>query len=679
MKVRSAKILNLNNLIIILFSAFVLLIALRQLADPDLGFHLRYGKYIAENNAVPETDISTSGAYGNEYIDSQWLFQLLIYAIFKVSGYVGLSVFVQLMTVLLVIWLCKALRSDTTALKCVLLIPVLLLFESRLVTRPELTSFIFIAFFIYILSGFRRKQSSYILLLPLCMLLWVNLHSLFITGIFIIAVFFIIDWIEQRKPGKKSGLVLLLSIAACFINPYGIKMLLFPFGLLSRFSDSNIFNEHIAEFQPFFRQSTFSPGDYLFIIWALINIFLIIKFIRQINPAVTLIAFTMLILAITAIRNIPLFAISSVFVLDEVLNSGNKQIQALKKSGKVVIPVSLFLLVTMIIVTPTNLWYQFNRHSTRFGTGTDKTQLPDAAADFIVGNQMNGNVINSLGAGGWLSWRLPQKVLIDGRLEVMGEKLYQEIEKSFHEGLPELVGKYNGEIIVYNYRKYQPWTIQLRSMKEWKPVFLDGLCVIFIKEGSAQNIPVLTENTIKDRFLNVSDNSAAHAGMFCLQYGYVFAARELLQNASKFSNENWIKEALTDIEKIKIVENKTYSSVTDKRRTAEKHLNQGNEFFAQGKTEEAAGEFRLSVQSDSTFAKGYNNLGNILAIQDQLAEAIGYFNKAIQLDQNYADAWLGRGSCKHYLGKTTEACADWQRAEVLGNRKAGEFLKKYCR
>lgn len=679
MKVRSAKILNPNNLIFILFSTFVLLLALRQLADPDLGFHLRYGKYIAEYKTVPETDISTSGAYGNEYIDSQWLFQLLLFGIFKLSGYSGLSVFVQLLTALLVILLCKGLRCGTSALKYVLLVPVLLLFESRMVTRPELTSFIFIAFFIYVLSGFRKKQSSYILILPLCMLLWVNLHSLFITGIFIIAVFFIIDWIEQRKPGKKFGIVLLLSVAACFINPYGIKMLLFPFGLLSRFSDSNIFNEHIAEFQPFIGQSTFTPGDYLFIIWALIIIFLIIKFIRQINPAVTLIAFTMLILAITAIRNIPLFAISSVFVLSEVINSGYKLPQSAKTSGKFIIPVSLFLMVTMIIVTPTNLWYQFNRHSTRFGAGTDKTQLPDAAADFIISNHISGNVINSLGAGGWLSWRLPQKVLIDGRLEVMGEELYQEIEKSFHEGLPALVGKYGGKVIVYNYRKYQPWTIQLRRMKEWKPVFLDGLYVIFIKEGSVQNIPVLTENRIKNTFINVSENSAAHAGMFCLQYGYVLAARELLQKASKQSNEKWLKEALKDIESINVVINRSDSSGSDQRRTAEMHLNLGNELFAQGKTDEAAAEFRLSVQSDSTFAKAYNNLGNILAIQDQLAEAIGYFNKAIQLDQNYADAWLGRGSCKHYLGKTSEACADWQKADVLGNMKAAEFLKKYCR
>lgn len=680
MKFRSAKLPESNTLVLVLFSAFVLLLVLRQLADPDLGFHLRYGKYIAENLAVPEADISTSGAYGNEYIDSQWLFQLLLYGIFTLSGYSGLSMLVVILAGILAVLLIKALNVRQLAPGILLLVPVIFLIENRLVIRPEVFSFIFIAFFLLVLNQFSQKYIKAIWLLPLVMLLWVNIHSLFIAGIFILFVFFIAGWIRQKRPGKVLAIVLTLSVLVCFANPYGYKMLLFPFGLLSRFSDSNVFNEHIAEFQPFFRQSIFTVSDYLFGLWVLLILVIAISHFKKLSLSILIISGTMLVLAFTAIRNIPLFAITSVFLLSEAFSSPENKNSTSRARQNIIIVASIALLMAIILLIPGNNWYRLNERNTRFGAGVDKTQLPEDASDFILSHDLKGNIINSLGAGGWLSWRLPQKVLIDGRLEVMGEDLYKEVENSFRGELPSLIQKYNGEMIVYNYRRYQPWTMQLRNMPDWKPVFIDGLFAIFIRSDDSKNIPALNDSSIVNSLTKHADWDEANAGMFCLQYGFIDAASVLLQKASAIRSEDWIKQALNQVRQIEhSYKQPGETNLRSGRAQSEVHLKRGNELFSQGKTEEAASEFRLAIQSDSTYAKAYNNLGNILAMQNDLEKALILFNKAIELDENYADAFFGRGSCYYYMGKNKKACSDWEKASALGNSRANEFIKQFCR
>lgn len=680
MKIRTEKLLNTGNILLFLFLVFILLFAFRQLADPDLGFHLEYGRYIAAHHSVPTSDHTTTGAAGNEYTDSQWLFQLILYGVFSLSGYTGLCILVVILAIFLAVLLQRSLHFKEHPLSFILLIPVFLLIENRLVTRPEVFSFIFIALFLLVLTELGQKNKNAPLVLPLLMLIWVNMHSLFIIGIFILFVFFVADWIRLKKPGKNNGIALSLSVMACFINPYGLKLLLFPFGLLSRFTASNVFNDHIAEFQPFFSQNAYTVSDYIFGLWALLIVIIAISQFKKLSLEILLITCVMLLLSFAAIRNIPLFAISSVFLLSQVFSAKQTGKRYSNTMRNVSFVASAGSFIAIIILITGNSWYKLNEHNMRFGAGIDKTQLPEEASDFILNKDLGGNIINSLGAGGWLSWRLPQKVLIDGRLEVMGEDLYKEVEGSFRGKLPALIQKYNGRIVVYNYRRYQPWTLQLRKMPDWKPVFIDGLYAVFINKKDVRNIAVLNDSVILNSFKKKPDLNTANAGMFCLQYGFIDAAAVLLQKASETQSDDWIHQALIEVRQLKAKQ--IYKNDPNKRSgrpEAEIHLKRGNDLFSQGKTEEAASEFRLAIQSDSTFAKAHNNLGNILALQNNLEKALISFNKAIELDNNYADAYFGRGSCNYYMGKNAEACKDWEKAAEHGNRRAKEFISQFCR
>ena len=84
-------------------SAFIFTLSLRQLSDPDLGFHLKYGKWIVANEKVPVTDMSTYTVPTHPYIDLHWLFQVMLYGVFRLTGYPGISLFICLLSLLNVI------------------------------------------------------------------------------------------------------------------------------------------------------------------------------------------------------------------------------------------------------------------------------------------------------------------------------------------------------------------------------------------------------------------------------------------------------------------------------------------------------------------------------------------------------------------------------------------------
>lgn len=148
----------------------------------------------------------------------------------------------------------------------------------------------------------------------------------------------------------------------------------------------------------------------------------------------------------------------------------------------------------------TNSWYLSNESYFKIGIGIDNIQQPEKATEFIVNNKLKGNILNSIGYGGWLEWKAKQPVFIDGRLEVMRENLYNEVVKSWNGGLADLIVKYNPKIIVYNYQKYFAWTDQIAALTDWKLVYLDGAAAIFVVKDSVMNLPAVDFSSLPGKY-----------------------------------------------------------------------------------------------------------------------------------------------------------------------------------
>jgi tetratricopeptide (TPR) repeat protein len=331
------------------------------------------------------------------------------------------------------------------------------------------------------------------------MLFWVNTHGLFVLGIFLSGSYWISLLIRDRKIHLKFLLWMVLSVIACLANPYFMRGITFPVELITRFDAQNIFHQHIRELKSFWLLDQFVLKDLLFIGFAGITMLMTILTIgkRKVHEFILLAVF--LYMALVAVRNLGLFIVISIPILGASLRDLKDLIKKNQPASVLVARsrVLKIILFVLLILIPlgliprvwTNNYYISNHSYSKTGTGIDPDHQPVMVSEFLTRHKLDGRLLNSIAFGGWLSWSLPQPVFIDGRLEVMTEPLYQEVVDSWDWGLNRLVKKYQPEMIVYNYVKYYPWTVQLAADPGWRVIYLDGFAAVFVKKDYVPELP----------------------------------------------------------------------------------------------------------------------------------------------------------------------------------------------
>ncbi len=90
-------------------------------------------------------------------------------------------------------------------------------------------------------------------------------------------------------------------------------------------------------------------------------------------------------------------------------------------------------------------------------------------------------------------------------------------------------------------------------------------------------------------------------------------------------------------------------------------------------------DFTKAIAINSNYADAYINRGIANATLDNYNEAIKDFTKAIEINPNYAFAYYNRGVVKFALGDKDGACLDWSKASDLGESRASDNIKQYCK
>ena len=72
------------------------------------------------------------------------------------------------------------------------------------------------------------------------------------------------------------------------------------------------------------------------------------------------------------------------------------------------------------------------------------------------------------------------------------------------------------------------------------------------------------------------------------------------------------------------------------------------------------------------------NRGNCYVMLKDYPSAITDYTAAITLDPENSDAYYNRGAAYHFSGNKN-ACNDWQKAQLLGNKRSADMLKEYCK
>ncbi len=236
-----------------------------QMSNNDIWIHLKTGEYVLTNGWVPQTDPYSFIAADRDYVAHEWLAGVLFYLVYSAGGVVGLIFFKSAVLAASCFILYRTARLLKSRIAVILPAYACLLYIStaRYLERPHIFSYLMGALYLWLFFKYREhgRNRTWLYVIPVAHAVWTNLHGGYVQGLAMVLTFALgesLIWTRARHlgigeektiPGRDVGLLWLLApacIVASLVNPYGYRLLLFPFHL----TGMEIFMESIYEWQP---------------------------------------------------------------------------------------------------------------------------------------------------------------------------------------------------------------------------------------------------------------------------------------------------------------------------------------------------------------------------------------------------------------------------------------------
>ncbi len=515
----TTALLALNFLVISYFQPI-------RFVTEDLGRHISNGAWII-NALNHHLDLHThSPLYSNFYsyteprfaVDNHhWLFGVFIFFVHKFFGFTGISIasFLLISLSLVFIYLtARSLSNSTTAWFVLMLVLPPMLW--RVGPRPELFSYLFFSLEFYLLTLYslnKIKLKPVLIILSVMMMLWVNIHIFFIFGLFLLVLFYL-NSIKRSDLDKttnrisnitiKNNFFILIgaSLAALFINPFGINAIIEPFLIFKSYGYT------VFENQPIFFVQKRNPGNPIYILTELATIITILSFIIKIGnfknlknlllkkhreysmDLLNLILFTAItILAFKINRVLTLAGFCMVPIL--AYNLYLKRTSYANFFAKFKIPLSVIYAVPIIaLLTYFNIFFcmVLKRNIT-----SKFIALPDninRSANFIKKFNIPGPMFNNYDIGGYVIYHLFPKwrCFVDNRPEAYSYNFFKKVYEPMqaNEDVWHAIDARYKFNIIYFYRldmtrDAQPFLVKRLKDPEWVPVFVDNWTLILVR------------------------------------------------------------------------------------------------------------------------------------------------------------------------------------------------------
>jgi hypothetical protein len=455
-------------------------------ADPDLWGHIMFGKEILTSKAIPRFDMYSYTAFGAEWINHEWLSEVLMWQTFNLLGSPGLLVgklIIGLITVSAISIISYNRKTHFLIYGLVFVISVFII-SPGFMTRPQLATFLFTSLLFLVIHFYLEKRVNILWTLPFIMILWANSHGGFIIGagilLIVVALEYMSCFIKNRDSSHLRGLILwvLITEVSILINPYGFNLLVFLYKTLT-------LSRSISEWE------AISLFDVSYLRLKIFSICLILSFFINKNKnrywevGIIIIAMSF---AFLHQRHTPILAIVAAPFLAEKISG---IVEALRINEKIV---SVFPQVVLSIAVSFIIGYQLsitiNRYiKAEFNIFVDPNIYPVSAIKFLKVNSIKGNLLVPFEWGEYAIWKLypDNKVSIDGRFDT----IYPEevINDHFNgvrsgDGWNYLLSKYPTDIILARRNTYSANMINKQS--DWIYIYSDNISIIFLKTGDNQ-------------------------------------------------------------------------------------------------------------------------------------------------------------------------------------------------
>lgn len=520
-------------LLMALFFLLVFLLGCFQLVSSDIWWHLRSGQLIWQYGKVPQTDWYTFTHADSVWIDMHWGYQLWMAALWHLGGVSALILAKSTLGVMTFAILLAASRLSWPVWQSVLIwLPPVLLFSGRYYVRPEMASLFFLAIELCVLFHVARFPRG-LWLLPLVQLIWVNVQGLFVLGPIVLGCFFASTvmsrfWNRVVPPSEAMACLnwrrcLAVAIGvfgACFVNPYGVRGVLFPLTLFTRISGGStgaFYRRYISEFsgvrEMIDRQGLagwllqFNTIMLLTVFLVGVASFVVVAWRGRFSLFRGLIFLGFFWLSWQTVRNTVLFALVGGCVarwnFGDFGDLDPRGVLGRSRLGPWCVAV---LLAMLLIVVPNNGLTGLQKTQRRFGLGEIARRYAHQEAEFLSRDGMPRKVFayTFVQASVFIFHAAPgQRVFADGRLEVSTRQTLERyaaivwnVNRDSPQAETKLLQQVNGKSVggqetpalLVHRSAFSSTMPGLLSNRRWRPVYSAGTAVVFLADERAESM-----------------------------------------------------------------------------------------------------------------------------------------------------------------------------------------------
>ena len=411
--------------------------------DTDLWWHLANGRYILAHG-IPSQDAYSHTAVGHVWVVHEWLSDVGFFVLYQLGGLRLLVLLTAAAVTAAMILVYRSLRKGGLGTNSAVVVAMILFIAAvpSFGARPQVINFLLTTVLVAVLINYRRDPTSRVWWLLPGFVLWANLHSGYIVGVGLLAVFALGEALQAAMPRmaalrqegavpltrpqvRRLWLLVPLGFLAGIVTPATYRTLFFALGTLSSSSIQSFITEW---FSPDFHQL---QGRAL-LLCVLILVAGLLATRRAAgsaagDPTFVLLGIATLALALTSQRHVPIFAAGAAPLLGGAASGALAAVgvgpRRVARPTPGMVRANVLILLALSVL---GIAFVANNLRTSVIDSVVNAVEPVAATDWMLSHHPQREIFNNYGWGGWLVWKAGPEypVFIDGRIEVYGDQVF---------------------------------------------------------------------------------------------------------------------------------------------------------------------------------------------------------------------------------------------------------------
>ncbi len=466
------------------FACMVYLWIPNTVEDPDIWWHLRDAEFLISTHSFLTHDFYSFTALGSPWMNHEWLSELPFYCGWRLFGDRGIYLVTVAAIEAILLGVFYLAYRKSASISAAMIVAVLAAVISTVSFGPRTLLFGWVCLVLELLLLDRLlSDERYVWTLPILFCFWVNLHGSWVIGMVILAMFTVCAKlpfeagslqlaVRPALPTKRLLAWGCLSFGALFVNPYGWRLVAYPFDLAFR-QKLNIAN--VEEWKTL---DFHSPRGKIFLVS--LGLLFVLQLLKRTRWTLYELALVLIgvYAAATYSRFLFLGAILIMPILAKYLpiNSNGKGARNAGWMG-------LLVLLAMVPVIK-------KRFPTETSMRAAEKNYPLKALPFLQRMQPDGRVFNEFIWGGFLEWNVRQlPVFLDSRVDIF------EYNGTFRDYLDVIRLKDTLAILDRQQIRYvlfereAPLTYFLEHSGGWKVNYQDETTILLERCSSCRQIP----------------------------------------------------------------------------------------------------------------------------------------------------------------------------------------------